>query len=125
MHGDIVYLELALVDIDETLRFYRELFGWTFEESHLSKQKYFMFKTPGESILGALDQNVEPSVSGVQCYIEVDDIDTVLTALSDYAGTEVLKEKTFLSDAYGHYALIKDPSGNKIGLQQDARSESP
>lgn len=124
MQGDIVYIELSLNihSISETLAFYQTLFGWEFTESHLSSKKYFMFKTKGNKIQGALDENVVANQNGVQIYIECHDIDLTLTNIQEnFINANVLKSKTHISKEYGSYAIIIDPSGNRIGLQEDTK----
>ena len=124
MHGDIVYIELALKEIEETLVFYKKLFQWSIVESHFSRQAYYMFKTRGNRLSGAFDANVLPSVEGVQMYLQCDDIEETLERIErDFPRAKVLKPKTFLSKEYGWYALIVDPSGNRIGLQEDYPSQ--
>lgn len=120
MHGDIVYFEFALGDVKATIQFYETLFHWTFEESFVSKQRYFMFKTPGNRITGGFDANLKAALNGVQCYVDVEDIDSILATLAKHPKASILKGKTLISKVYGYYALIKDPSGNTIGLQEDA-----
>ncbi len=126
MHGDIVYIELSLdtQKVSETLTFYQTLFGWVFTESHLSSTKYFMFKTKGNQFQGALDENVVSSRDGVQMYIECNDIKSILETITKvYLTAEIVKPKTFISKQYGSYALIIDPSGNRIGLQENPKSD--
>ncbi len=120
MHGDIVYLELACTN-QETLRFYEKIFKWKIEESFVTDHKYFMFETPGTHLSGGFDTMIKPSTKGPQMYIEVQSIDQVIEAISEqFESAVVLKDKTLISDTYGYYALILDPSGNKIGLQESA-----
>ncbi len=121
MHGDIVYVELALRDLEKTIAFYKELFGWKIVQSHLSSQAYYMFFTPGERLSGAFDENVPPSEAGARIYLQCDDIDKMIASIrDDHPEADVLQEKTFISTEYGSYALIKDPSGNLVGLQEDS-----
>lgn len=123
MHGDIVYIELALQrdKLNQTKSFYEKLFGWTFQESFLTEKKYFMFQTPGKKLSGALDENVQASIHGTQMYVEVDFIESIFSQLPLFPEAYILKDKTFISKEYGHYALIVDPSGNRIGLQEDSK----
>ncbi len=121
MHGDIVYVELALRDVEKTLVFYRELFGWKIVQSHLSVQTYYMFETPGKRLLGAFDEHVPPSEAGARMYLQCDDIEETITHIREsHPAAQVLKGKTFISEEYGSYALVKDPSGNLVGLQEDS-----
>ncbi len=123
MHGDIVYIELACTS-KETLRFYEKIFRWKVKESFITSHKYFMFETPGKSLKGGFDTLIKPSTKGPQIYIEVDDIERVTTEMmTDFDSAVVLKDKTLISEDYGYYALILDPSGNKVGLQENIKKE--
>ena len=121
MDGKVVYIELALQNVQTTLDFYKEIFHWTFEESFISSQKYIMFETPNRQFLGGLDANIKPSLDGPNVYLEVHDIDAVIKQVLTYSNTAIIKPKTLISEAYGSYALIQDPSGNKIGLQENSK----
>ncbi len=122
MHGNIVYIEFALIHEKETLDFYSLLFGFRFENSYLSKQRYIMFKTPDQGIIGAFDANQKPSLEGALVYLETEDIQNTLDVMqANFPTCAVLKEKTFISDAYGSYAVIVDPNGNRIGLQENSK----
>jgi len=127
MHGDFVYLEfsLDLNHIEETLRFYHELFQWTFRESFLSSKKYFMFETPSKILSGGFDENTTSSTIGVQLYIDCDDIDHILEVIeTHFIHSQIIKRKTLISEDFGSYAIIIDPSGNRIGLQQSPSKEN-
>ena len=116
MHGQMIYIELGLNNIEETLAFYTTLFHWQFKESFLDEHRYIMFETPDKQFSGGLDERLAPSVDGANIYIAVTDIDTTLASLKDYAHAGILKKKTMISPDNGYYALIKDPSGNKMGI---------
>lgn len=127
MHGDFVYLEFSLDPnhIEETLRFYHELFQWTFRESFLSSKKYVMFETPSKILSGGFDENTTSSTIGVQLYIDCDDIDHILEVIeTHFIHSQIIKRKTLISKDFGSYAFIIDPSGNRIGLQQSPSKEN-
>ncbi len=120
MHGDLTYLELALTHEKETIDFYQDLFNWTLTDSFISKQRYIMFETPGKRLSGGFDSNLKPSQSGVQIYIECNDINQTIKRIQDvHKKAKVLVPKTLISSDYGYFALVIDPSGNQIGLQEN------
>lgn len=117
MRGDIVYLELALTNVEETLSLYKEAFKWKITQSYLSTQLYYMFDTPSGGITGGFDANRIPSDEGVLIYLESENLDLMLeTIQKNHTSVNVVQGKTYLSKEYGSFAIIKDPSGNKIGL---------
>lgn len=119
MHGDLTYVELALIHEPETLAFYQDLCGWTFTDSFISKQRYILFQTPGKKQSGGFDASLRPSENGAQIYIECHDLNqTLLTIKQKHKLAKILKEKTLISLDYGYYALVLDPSGNLIGFQE-------
>ena len=121
MQGDIIYFELPLdlARLDDTLRFYRTLFGWSIKESFISRQRDSIFQTPGNPISGGFDSNLKPSIDSINIYIGVDSIDKAVQSIhQEFPHTVVIKDKTFISKQDGSYALIIDPSGNKIGLNE-------
>ncbi len=119
MHGDMVYFELGIDAVEETLRFYRTLFDWRITESHLNDTRYFLIETPGKKIGGGFDAKLKPKAATVMLYIACDDIEKILSQIATFKGAAIIKGKTLISDAYGKYAIIKDPSGNLVGLQED------
>lgn len=119
MFGDLVYIELPLnlEKLDETLEFYTKLFGWTIRESFISKQRYFVFQTPGKKLFGGFDSGIKPHQDGINLYIHVDSIDQLLNQIkNEYPQQMIIKDKTLISKEDGSYALITDSSGNKIGI---------
>lgn len=119
MRGDIIYLELALKEVGPTLELYREVFHWKITQSYLSKQLYYIFETSSGCLQGGFDANLEPSTSGALIYLQVEDIDQVLSEIQhNYSKVKLILGKTFLSKEYGSYALILDPSGNRIGIYE-------
>ncbi|HAX02472.1 MAG: hypothetical protein A2Y45_04245 [Tenericutes bacterium GWC2_34_14] len=121
MYGDLVYVELPirLEKLDETFRFYQTLFDWKIQESFISKQRYFVFQTPGKKLFGGFDSNLTPSIDNINLYIYVASIDETMKLIQDhFSKTTVLRPKTLISPDDGSYALIIDPSGNKIGINE-------
>ena len=121
MNGALVYVELPIHDVDETLRFYRTLFGWKITESFLSEQRYFMFETPTRSLSGGFDAKKKPAKNGPTLYVGCADINALLPRIDDFKNAHVVKPRTAVGGDYGYYALIEDPSGNVIGLQEDEK----
>ena len=121
MFGDLVYVEipLNLDKLEDTLDFYTKIFGWKIQESFISKQRYFVFQTPGKKLFGGFDSSIKPHQDGINLYIHVDSIDQTLKRITlEYPNQMILRDKTLISKEDGSYALIMDPSGNKIGINE-------
>lgn len=121
MFGDLIYVELPLnlESLDETIDFYTRLFGWSIQESFISKQRYFVFQTPGKKLFGGFDSSIKAHQDGINLYIHVDSIDQILSQIEkEYPKQNIIKQKTLISKEDGSYALVLDPSGNKIGINE-------
>jgi predicted enzyme related to lactoylglutathione lyase len=121
MYGDLVYIELPinLDRLEDTFHFYQTLFDWKIQESFISKQRYFVFQTPGKKLFGGFDSSLKPSVDSINIYIYVESIDQTFNLIKTYfPQTKILRSKTLISPEDGSYALIIDPSGNKIGINE-------
>ncbi len=127
MRGDIIYLEFSLNHnrVSETLNFYETLFHWKFTESFLSSKKYFMFETPSKTLSGGFDENTLSSTQGTLVYMDCEDIHMTLSFIeSNFPSAMILKRKTLISKDFGSFAIIIDPSGNRIGVQQSPKKEN-
>ena len=110
MADRICYFELFAADLEQSSRFYHDLFDW---ELTASGPEYRMIKIEG-GIGGGLFTADEPK-ERVRCYLEVDDIEARLAKIAAAGGT-VVTGKTLISEEYGYFALFRDPAGNLLGL---------
>jgi len=88
----ICYFEIPAKMIEEAKKFYSSVFYWKIEESHLTDQKYSMFSTGDDSLIGGLDSTKEASDHGVLIYIKVEDIPLTLQMIEN-AGGKVIRTK--------------------------------
>ena len=61
-HGKLVWADLYTGDVDASLKFYRNTFGWTVKEFAKDKAKYHILYDDGQAIAGVLAR-VSGSVS--------------------------------------------------------------
>lgn len=111
MHG-ICHFEIPSADVEKSKAFYASLFGWDFQAD--ADPGYAMFsaaKGPG----GAVEKAEAGRGTSIRIYIEVEDIPDALAKVEKLGG-QVLKEKTLISDEYGYWAMVADPSGVQVGL---------
>lgn len=111
----IVYLEIPAPDIEKARVFYSSVFHWKIEDSNLSDQKYCMFTTGENSLMGGLDSRKPVIDGGAIIYIKVSDISSTLESITKSGGS-VIREKFDIGGGYGFSGLFKDPNGNHVGL---------
>ena len=111
MPNGICHIEIVAGDISAAAKFYGTVFDWKTESMGA---EYMIFST-GEKPGGGFSPPMPGVDKGVCIYIEVDDIEAMLSRIKDTGGEEVVP-KTKISDEYGFYALFRDPQGNVIGL---------
>lgn len=111
----ICHLIIPTRDLSKSKKFYQKVFGWKVE------------KQPGTNSLDMLPPSqkgpsaeLNPEENAVVPSIHTSEIEQKLK-LVEKAGGKILKGKTSIGEnaRYGHYALFKDPDGNKMGLYSD------
>jgi predicted enzyme related to lactoylglutathione lyase len=115
-----VYFEIPVSDLDRAIRFYSEVFGYTFERQniHGNEMAMFPFSQNGGGITGALAKGeiYVPTKSGIVIYFQTESIDeTIKRAVAN--GAEVLFPKTSAGD-FGFVAEFSDSEGNRIALNE-------
>jgi predicted enzyme related to lactoylglutathione lyase/uncharacterized protein YndB with AHSA1/START domain len=113
----ILHVEIPCKDMQRVMRFYGDVFGWTFKPW---TDYYTLFNTrskPG-SLTGGFwlnDKDELPRDRFITLYIHVDDIGEYLERIKA-SGGEIVKEKTLAFEAVGYYAFFRDSEGNQMGL---------
>lgn len=114
MPGSFVHLELNTDDTDRAKEFYRDLFGWNYNEWPMGDSIYWGVKTP-EPPGGGIQTNPMPHAPSQWIpYISVDDVhESVERARS--AGAEIIVDFMPIQGS-GELAILRDPSGATVGL---------
>jgi uncharacterized protein len=118
--GTLNYLQIPSVDLEESIRFYEGVFGWSVRRhpnvSDLEQTGYPEFAdstgTNGGGFVLGRPPSREP---GLLPCIGVDSIDETLAAVVDLGG-EVVKPKTPIVEGVDWEAEFRDPAGNTFGL---------
>lgn len=122
----VIHFEIHAADVERTVDFYREAFGWSFEDwSEFAGVPYFGATTgsaeaPG--INGAImkrqgpDPEVGGPVAGGVLTLGVEDYDTVADAILKAGGTEALPKQALPGMAWQGY--FHDPANNVFGIHQ-------
>ena len=114
------YFEIPVIDMGRAINFYQTLLGIELEPGsiHGYEMAFFPYENNGVGISGALAKGdvYKPSIDGVFLYLQIDDIDAIISKAINL-GSEVLLEKTEAETCF--VAEIKDSEGNRICLKQD------
>ena len=115
-HGEIVHFDIPSDDMDWARRFYRELFGWTFDDVQ-GFADFAMTRAGAGDVTGGLGKRGVTAPEGLRIYVNVDSIDEAIARLPDLGGSVVV-EKTEVP-GQGWYAAINDSEGTEIGIWEN------
>ena len=114
------YFEIPVVDMDRAINFYESLLETELERGkiHDYEMAFFTYEHNGIGVSGALAKGdvYKPSIDGVFLYLQIEDIDAIISKAVNL-GSEVLLEKTEAESCF--VAEIKDSEGNRICFKQD------
>jgi len=107
----VVHFEIGCKDAKKTIEFYSKLFDWKIQDLGPAG----MIKTGGEKgIDGHITALGHEPHQYVTIYAEVDNIPAYLDKAQDLGGITMVTKTAV--PGQGHFAWIKDPEGNMIGL---------
>jgi len=115
VNNKIGYIEIPTDNIEETKKFYSNMFGWEYEKSEEGGdggENYWLIKNAG--IKGAITSKREDNQTPT-FYIMVESIDDFI-AKSQKQGAKVVVDKKEISE--GFYATLQDQQQNTFGLWQ-------
>jgi predicted enzyme related to lactoylglutathione lyase len=116
-HGTICYLEIPANRVEDSARFYTEIFGWTLRTRGDGNLAFD--DTGGVSGTWVKEADRAPD-ERTRAYIMVDDIATSLRQIVAAGGT-VRHPRTDLGPGMGAFAIFIDPVGNEFGLYEEPR----
>jgi len=117
MDGAICYVEFFTSDLKRSERFYAHAFGWRFHARE-GWDAFLFFETP-EGIGGMFKEKAEAITQlGSIVHVKTSDIDATLDGVVQAGGTIIMSktEKSPRDPTAGHFALVEDDVGNRIGL---------
>jgi len=120
VNNKIGYIEIPTDNIEETKKFYSNMFGWEFEKREEGEgdgegEKYWLIKNVG--IKGAITSKREDNQTPT-FYIMVESIDDFI-AKSLKQGAKIVVDKKEISE--GFYATLQDQQQNTFGLWQSKK----
>jgi len=113
-NGKICYLEIPATDIDRSVKFYKDIFGWNIRRR---SDGSISFDDGVGEVSGTWVKNRPPlNQPGIMIYIMVDDMEATLPLVLANGGEIV---QPVGHDAPEITARFKDPGGNILGLYQE------
>jgi predicted enzyme related to lactoylglutathione lyase len=116
------WAELNARGLDQAIRFYETVFGWTHSTSEAegNSPPYTQFAADGENLAGAMEMN--PGIpAGVPSYwmpyFTVADVDVAFQQALQAGGREMVSPQNFPG---GRFAILSDPQGASFGLMTAA-----
>ncbi len=115
MPSPFVHIELATDDVARAKSFYSGLFGWKMTDLPMDYTLLATGKQPG----GGIFKRPPESPVGWSVYVGVADAAAALEKAKGLGAT-VVKERTLISPEFGHFAVLRDPTGAVICLHEAA-----
>jgi hypothetical protein len=109
----IVHIELASRSLDESGKFYAEIFGWKTERTQWTE--YMTWDAPpgpGGGFAPVDGKDYKPGT--VLIYINTEDIDATLAQIEAHGGKTIAPKGEI--PTVGWYAIFEDPTGNRVAL---------
>ena len=131
MSNRVVHFEIHSSDAEKTMKFYKELFGWTFEKWSMGDVNYWGIVTaPKDSkepgINGGLVERMgKPPTEGQAvnafiCTVQVENLDEIVNKAMKIGGTLALPKMAIPGMAW--LAYCKDNEGNIFGIFQEDKT---
>lgn len=123
-HGEICWRELHTKNLGEATEFYKQLFGWTLEQSKLSPMQYQEIHMDGKAVGGMMEinegwgENWQEIPSAWRSYIAVDDIAESVKKIKENGGDICVTP--FDAPGVGKMSVVTDPSGIVFSVIQFA-----
>jgi predicted enzyme related to lactoylglutathione lyase len=120
MAGKLVHFEIASADEGRAMDFYKQVFGWEFQDSGMPGVSYNLTEAggqPGGAVYAMED--VEPSIL---VYFDTDDMEGSIAKVRDAGGQAEDKQPI---PGVGWFSHCTDTEGNRFGLFLSDESVAP
>jgi len=117
--GKFVWFEQSSNDMNKSVAFYSELFGWKAEDMPAGGRPYKVMKN-GEHIVAGICEGEQPAWLA---YASVEDVDATVKA-SKKAGAKILQD-AFDIPSVGRIAIANEPTGATYALFKAAENDAP
>ncbi|HKX84624.1 MAG TPA: VOC family protein [Pyrinomonadaceae bacterium] len=123
-HGTICWRELATKDLATAEAFYKEMFGWTMEQSKSTPMQYLEIVYNDQAVGGMMPIDEkwgpEPPPSHWGTYIAIASADETVAKIKENGGA--VKQEPFDAPGIGRIALVSDPCGAPFAIIQFEQS---
>jgi len=122
--GKIIWADIFTANVEQTISFYTEMFGWTVEEFESEGNKYHFFINNGKPVAGIVPQLSVSNKSNNAVWINhisTPDISEAANKASEQ-GAKVLFPPT-LFGSRGIDSIISDPQGALIGMLESSSGD--
>lgn len=110
-HHALDYVELSSTDLDTTIAFYENVFGWSFTRYG---DAYAGIQAPdGDGEVGGIAAGAEPTPGGPFVMLFSDDLDATAEAVTAAGGSITDGPYEFPGGRRFHFT---DPTGNALGV---------
>lgn len=120
MPHTLVYFEIPADDPAKLSQFYRELFGWKFENAPAPPgTEYMMINTVeqgGQGVNGGMMKRRDPSQT-VTNYFDVPSVEEYTRKVESLGGTVIIAKQAV--PAMGWFGVYRDPEGNVFATWQN------
>jgi predicted enzyme related to lactoylglutathione lyase len=115
-HGDFSWCDLLTRNVEESKKFYQDLFGWTMEDVLNEGVSYTILRANGRPVGGIMKMPLQvpaeaPPYWGT--YVTVDDVDAIVAKLQELGG-KVLVPPMDVPDA--RFCVFQDPYGAVLSV---------
>lgn len=124
-HGQFVWRELMTTDVDASLRFYGELFGWKIETMKMPDGTDYNLAKLGDTGVGGIMKHPMPesSPSYWSGAVSVDDVDAVAARVTEAGGQVIVPPMD--AGGMGRYAGLMDPQGSVVNAWKSNTGDGP
>jgi predicted enzyme related to lactoylglutathione lyase len=120
--NEINFFAIHADDVDRAQRFYRGVFGWTFES--WGPPGFFLIN--GAGMKGALHGRMSPAQSGdpiaFECTVSVDDVNDIAAKVAEFGGTVTMQPATI--PTVGTLIQFHDSEGNIVNAMKYDQPQS-
>ena len=120
MPHPFVHIELATDDVPRAKAFYANLFGWKMTDLPMEYTLFATGKEPG----GGIFKRPPEAPAGWTVYVGVADAAATLERARKLGAT-VVQGRTPISPEFGHFAVLRDPTGAAICLHEAPPRPAP
>jgi predicted enzyme related to lactoylglutathione lyase len=115
-HGTPCWVDVTSPGLDQTIEFYKGLFGWEAEATQPEAGGYTMFTLRDKYVAAGSPPQEERSASYWTTYIASDDVDDTAAKIREAGGT-VFMDPFDVFDS-GRMTIAQDPTGAVFGVWQ-------